>query len=194
MAKTTFIIADPSALIRRGMASIIGKLDQTEIIHEIDQKDDLIKLVNRHKPDILIINSIFFDKGVTASQFADRRNMKLVLLHPSIESNTDYIAEAHLSYLDPQSLIIKTLTQLRSGSDDQSQQADTAPLSSRETMILKHIALGLTNKEIADKLFISIHTVVTHRKHITKKLGIKSVSGLTVYAILNNLISMDEVQ
>lgn len=63
-----------------------------------------------------------------------------------------------------------------------------------EKNILKHIALGLTNKEIADKLFISIHTVVTHRKNITQKLGIKSVSGLTVYAILNNLIEMDEVK
>jgi DNA-binding NarL/FixJ family response regulator len=61
-------------------------------------------------------------------------------------------------------------------------------LSDREKEILVSIANGLTNKEIADKHFISIHTVVSHRKNITRKIGIKTVSGLTIYAVLNNLI------
>lgn len=194
MAKTTFIIADPSVLIRKGMAAVIRKLELTEIIHEIDQKDDLVKLVNRHKPDILIINPILFKNDSTQWQFSDRSNMKLILLHPTTPEHLNTACDAHISYLDPQSHIIKILTQLRTTLQEQPSQGNTDPLSSRETMILKQIALGLTNKEIADKLYISIHTVVTHRKHITQKLGIKSVSGLTVYAILNNLISMDEVQ
>jgi DNA-binding CsgD family transcriptional regulator len=62
-------------------------------------------------------------------------------------------------------------------------------LSEREIEILKLIALGYTNKEIGDKLFISIHTVITHRKNITSKLGIKTIAGLTVYAILNKIIT-----
>jgi two-component system, NarL family, response regulator NreC len=61
-------------------------------------------------------------------------------------------------------------------------------LSTREIEILQQVAQGLSNKEISEKLFISIHTVITHRKHITAKLGIKSISGLTLYASLNNLI------
>ena len=65
-------------------------------------------------------------------------------------------------------------------------------LSPREKDIVREIALGKTNKEIGSALFISTHTVITHRKNITRKLGIKSVSGLTVYAILNNIISIDE--
>lgn len=62
-------------------------------------------------------------------------------------------------------------------------------LSERELTILKEVALGLTNKEISDKLYISMHTVITHRKNITAKLGIKTISGLTVYAMINNIIS-----
>ncbi|PLX17911.1 MAG: hypothetical protein C0597_06680 [Marinilabiliales bacterium] len=65
-------------------------------------------------------------------------------------------------------------------------------ISDREADILRNIALGYSNKEIADKLFISTHTVVTHRKNITRKLGIKTVPGLTIYAILNKLINIDD--
>lgn len=61
-------------------------------------------------------------------------------------------------------------------------------LSQRETDILTLVAQGYSSKQIADQCFISIHTVITHRKNITYKLGIKSISGLTLYAALNNLV------
>lgn len=61
-------------------------------------------------------------------------------------------------------------------------------LSSREIEVLKLIAEGKINKEIADKLCISINTVITHRKNISSKLGIKSASGMSLYALMNGLI------
>ena len=67
-------------------------------------------------------------------------------------------------------------------------------LSAREKEILVSVAQGLLNKEIADKHNISINTVITHRKNITRKTGIKTVPGLTVYAILNNLIDIKEIE
>lgn len=69
-----------------------------------------------------------------------------------------------------------------------SKQQPSNQLSIRENEVLKQVALGLSNKQISEMLFISKHTVITHRKHITSKLGIKSISGLTLYAILNNLV------
>jgi DNA-binding CsgD family transcriptional regulator len=63
----------------------------------------------------------------------------------------------------------------------------TSRLTGRETDILRLVAQGESNKQIAEKLFISIHTVITHRKHITEKLGIKTIAGLTLYAVINNL-------
>ncbi|QGY48204.1 hypothetical protein GM418_23920 [Maribellus comscasis] len=66
-------------------------------------------------------------------------------------------------------------------------------LSTREKEVLKLVALGNSNKIIADKLFISVHTVISHRKNITEKLGIKSISGLTVYAIINQVIDTENI-
>ena len=66
-------------------------------------------------------------------------------------------------------------------------------LSAREIEVLILITKGLINKEIADKLNISLTTVISHRKNITEKLGIKSVSGLTVYAVMNGYIEADKI-
>jgi regulator of cell morphogenesis and NO signaling len=67
-------------------------------------------------------------------------------------------------------------------------------LSSREIEVLKEIVKGSTNKEVADTLFISLNTVLTHRKNIISKLGIKTIPGLTFYAITNGIISGDEIE
>lgn len=66
-------------------------------------------------------------------------------------------------------------------------------LSAREIEVLVLLSKGLINKEIADKLNISLTTVITHRKNITEKLGIKSVSGLTIYAVMNGYIEVDRI-
>jgi len=76
---------------------------------------------------------------------------------------------------------------------ERSETTTSEDLSVRERDVLRLVAMGFPNKEIADKLFISIHTVVTHRKNITDKLGIKSISGLTVYAIINGIIDSDSI-
>ena len=73
-------------------------------------------------------------------------------------------------------------------SDDSDSVAPGDRLSAREIEILAGVAQGLLNKEIAAKYNLSIHTVITHRKNIARKTGIKTIAGLTAYAILNNLV------
>lgn len=73
-------------------------------------------------------------------------------------------------------------------------QTDASSLSTRETEVLVQIVKGLANKEIADLLCISLTTVITHRKNIMDKLGIRTVSGLTIYALLNGLIQVGETE
>jgi regulator of cell morphogenesis and NO signaling len=67
-------------------------------------------------------------------------------------------------------------------------------LSNREKDIVRLVAIGRSNKEIADELCLSVHTVTTHRRNISSKLQIHSPAGLTIFAILNNLVELDEVK
>ena len=86
------------------------------------------------------------------------------------------------------------LSQVSVEQPSQSNIQDTDALSERERDVLIQVVNGLSNKEIADKLFISIHTVMTHRKNITRKLNIHSTAGLTIYAIVNKLINIDSLK
>jgi DNA-binding NarL/FixJ family response regulator len=197
MPKTTILIAENTCLIRKGLRSVTQKLGNAEILQSVSNKEELCEIVNRLKPDILIANPSMLNSDCEDLKrpFMTANKMSLVLISDDKSIDTKYKADAFLHYKDNQNKILAVLGEIvdaKTEKDSNNKSNDT--LSAREQNILKHIALGLTNKEIADQLFISIHTVVTHRKNITQKLGIKSVSGLTVYAILNNLISMDEVK
>ena len=95
-------------------------------------------------------------------------------------------------YDDPVSVVKKLRESVIA--HDEAPDTDEYDLSAREKEILVCVARGMLNKEIADFYNISIHTVITHRKNITRKTGIKTVAGLTVYALLNNLIDSNSLE
>ena len=80
------------------------------------------------------------------------------------------------------------------GKEKESGKADAEALSEREKEIVHYAVCGLTNKEIAARLYISFNTVLTHRKNISRKLDIHSLAGLTIYAIANGIVDIDEVK
>lgn len=197
MPRTSILIAENTCLIRKGLRSVIQNLGNAEILQSVANKEELCEVVNRLKPDILIANPDMLNSDCEDLKrpFLSANKMNLVLISDDETASTKYKADAFLHFKDHQNKILGILEDIiDKKTEKEPNNKSNETLSAREQNILKHIALGLTNKEIADQLFISIHTVVTHRKNITQKLGIKSVSGLTVYAILNNLISMDEVK
>lgn len=91
--------------------------------------------------------------------------------------------------------IVRAIEQrnIKTGAERKEHVKDTPELGAREKEIIHHIAKGMTNKQIADKLFISTHTVATHRRNICAKLDIHTSSGLTLYAIVHNLIDLAEI-
>lgn len=85
------------------------------------------------------------------------------------------------------------LTHIQAAPQQHNLPPDCETLSERERDVLVQIVKGLSNKEIADVLCISVHTVITHRKNITRKLNIHSTAGLTIYAIVNQLVDLNSL-
>jgi len=199
MKKVSFIIAENSFLIRKGLLSIINSLNGLSIIQEIDNKQELLNYKNKFNPDFIIVNPDLLLKGdyldltELFSCYKKTKFVALVIDHIDEKIKNQFDDVIHIN--DPKDKIIKKFNKLqkpkyRTGTNNN----ESSDLSQREKEILKYLTLGYTSKDIADKLFISIHTVNTHRKNITNKLEIKTVSGLTVYAILNHLINMEDIQ
>ena len=133
------------------------------------------------EPDIFILNTDFF---------LPRRNKTIVLVERGGKEDSSI---NYLRVCASEECIIEHLQELLNNEPNNSYSENNKDLSSREIEVLQLIVKGITNKEIADKLNISLNTVLTHRKNLTAKLGIKTVSGLTFYAIMNGLISGDDI-
>ena len=83
---------------------------------------------------------------------------------------------------------------LHTSPEEETENEEQQTLSAREKEIVVCVVKGMTNREIADRLFLSTHTVVTHRRNIARKLQVHSASGLTVYAIVNKLVELNDIK
>ncbi|MDR3267785.1 MAG: LuxR C-terminal-related transcriptional regulator [Tannerella sp.] len=136
-------------------------------------------------PELFVIHAGFF---------LPKRNKTICLLYGS-EDSPDIHSYHYLRIHAPHESIIEQLRQILQDENTANPQIEMSKeLSARETDVLQLIVTGITNKEIADKLYISLNTVLTHRKNITAKLGIKTIPGLTFYAITHGLISGKEIE
>lgn len=134
------------------------------------------------EPDLFFIDS---DTLVGNLGFFLPRKGKTIVLTTNETSNSDELKSLDLTQNEDQ-LIANLANMIEE--DEKEEKASTGALSQRENEVLRLIASGKMNKEIAQELGISINTVLSHRKNITAKLGIKSVSGLSFYAMMNGIV------
>jgi DNA-binding CsgD family transcriptional regulator len=124
--------------------------------------------------------------------FLPRKEKTVILMHGV--GGTALPASHHiLNIFLPEKRLRPELIKFFSGSAPLPVPEEDRDLSAREIEVLALVSKGYINKEIADKLNISLTTVITHRKNITEKLGIKSVSGLTMYAVMNGYVEADRI-
>jgi DNA-binding NarL/FixJ family response regulator len=200
MSKTTFIVAEPVFLVRKGLVNVINELPNASVVSELELVKNLTKTVadTSSYADVLVISSDLLDEA-SQSEFRSFTSKRKSIVIVGVAKNTKdipidlkpFFSEIVL-FSDSKSVVVEKFKRILSSVTTTDEASQAQVLTEREAQILKDVALGLSNKEIADKNFISPHTVITHRKNITKKLGIKTVSGLTIYAILNKLIGIDE--
>jgi len=184
------IICEASEVIAIGLAEIIDSMAQFDVVMRLDSPEHLSEKIVATDANMLIVNPVLL--GFHNREFLSQLGKE----HPHVIVIALVTTCLDHSMLTPYSGVIEindTRSKIISKMDEfvQSETAknnEDVELSKRETDVLVAVAKGMMNKEIADQMNISIHTVISHRKNITRKTGIKSVSGLTVYALLNNLI------
>jgi len=194
MKKKRIVIIEPSPVIRQGMKLLLES--NSDFIAD-NLYDDLQEFQdNRQKSavDIILINPAIinfhkqFNVRIVFSDYPD--TIIVAILSGYVDSGTlNSFDEVLDIYDEPEKMIKKLQECTKAFNNLQDRNGNgNVDLSEREKEILIAVAQGMTNKEIADKHFISVHTVISHRKNITRKTGIKTVSGLVMYAMFNNLI------
>jgi len=199
MDRIKFVIVEKSYLIRKGITSIINRIDHATVVKELETLDEINSVLLKYTPDFLVLNVDFLYKLTEYRNSGIKADLTRIGIGIVSGFNPDLpkspLLRETISILDERDEIYRKLQLLiHEKVDKKHTHTHTTDLSEREKTILKHVAKGLTNKEIAEKLFLSAHTVITHRKNITNKLGIKTISGLTVYAILNNIINIGDLE
>ena len=151
------------------------------------------ELPQKQQKELFTLYLIDIDSFVlNLDYFLPRRN-RIIIFH----TNKDVLPVSSVNMISTKSSleqIIASLERQLMLDDSINSPMDSGKgLSDREINVLRQIVKGFTNKEIADHLNISLNTVLSHRKNITTKLGIKTVSGLTFYAMMNGIVTVDEI-
>ena len=192
------LIIEPSAIITKGLEQVFSDLGEFEVCGILQDLSGIGESQLRSMgADVILVDVGIFDyasrPGIKA-HLADFSEAAVIgILQQLTDEDTLRQFDGTIGLMDSPTTIIRKVRSALEGRTDTLRE-ETEELSAREKEILICVAKGMLNKEIADLYNISIYTVITHRKNITRKTGIKTVAGLTVYALLNNLIDMNTVE
>ena len=211
------IIADSNELIRVGIRTILNSDKTLEIVSEARNSEELLSEIQNFGTDIILIDytSPGFTIDIIPSVLHKFPSVKFVAITPEQSAQTlvDALRCGVQSYVKKDcdvSEIINSIKETERGNkffcgqiletiqrahinlediDFESFSCEPVLLSERENEIIKFIAEGQTNTQIADILFLSTHTINTHRKNIMAKLGVKNTAGIVMYAVKTGLVS-----
>lgn len=189
------VIAENSLILRSGISAVLKRLsDYTFSINEVSNMDAFMLFSRLHRPEIAIINPLFLGGVSIANYKRDNPDTKVVALVSGYFDNKTLVDfDGSISIFDDLDTVNDTISSVLHIEEDDD-NIETEQLSQREKEIIGCVVKGLTNKAIAEKLSISIHTVITHRRNISKKLQIHSSAGLAIYAIVNKIVEIQDIK
>ncbi len=193
MSKYQIAIVEPSEIINEGLVTKIKASGLFHIVHSFYSFDTIQN--TSVSIQILIINPLLIINR--EKEFEKLCNNKKIMQTIALVYGFEFPNDVMLLFDDKYS-IIKPFSELISklktvALNDAIKKKEKNYLSEREKEVLTYLAKGYSIKEIADKIHLSPHTVLSHRKNISAKTGIKTIAGLTVYAVSNQLISIEEI-
>lgn len=216
--KINIMLADDHDIVRDGVKAIISGTIDLHVIAEASSAAEVLDTLETTFPDVLVLDISLPDKsGIEALPLILKMRPKLPVLILSMHNNEEYIisaikagAKGYLPKNIPARELTDAIRRLHDGEEyfgeaisevlrkalmrklekEEKPESSAEALSQREKEVLQLYCEGFTNQEIADKLFISIRTVETHKTHIMQKLELRTTVDLVKYAIRNKIIEV----
>lgn len=213
MIKLSIILVDDHKLFREGMRLLLENLDYIKSVDEAGNGEEFLKLIKKHKPDLVFMDiempvldginatrqalDLYPDINIIAlsmygdenyyTQMIDAGAKGFILKNSGIddiETAIKNVADGN-NYFSPE-----ILNQLIKGFGKKIKTSKSNDLTEREEEVLYYICKGLSNQEIADKLFLSKRTVDKHRENLLSKTNSKNTAGLVMFAVKNAIIEV----
>lgn len=187
-------ILEPSQIICNGLSDILLQLHDHTHIYHFDSMKEVFEGISEYNINIVILNPSFIKNN---NKFIQKKELFpsvfwIGILYSIFDRKILSLLNSTIQITDSTEEICAIMQKPETSPCSHKKIIGQKKLTEREIEVLKQIALGLSNKEISDKLNISIHTVVSHRKNIIRKTEIKSQAGLTIYAISNKIINIEK--
>ncbi|MCX6231812.1 MAG: response regulator transcription factor [Bacteroidetes bacterium] len=218
MPNIRIMLIDDHQIVRDGIKALLESLENVEVIGEASHVTELLEKLKDAQPDIIVTDISMPDiSGIELTKIinSDKKYQNIKILILSMYTNEDFIfnaikagAKGYLPKNTTRKELFDAVNAIYNGEEYFSESISNIilksyikkakdeinekkeALSTRETEILKLVAQGLTNQEIADKVFISIRTVESHKNHIMQKLELKTTVDLIKFAIKNKIVEI----
>ena len=189
-------IIDSNTLATMGLKQILQNVIP---IMTVDTFGSFAELTSNN-PDSYFHYFVSMEIVLRNRTFFLERRQKTIVLTLSV-SDASQLSDFHNLYINqPENLLVRDILALQQHAHAKGKNLPKMPkilqqkiLSDREIEVMSYIVQGYTNKEIADKLTITLNTVISHRKNIMDKLGMKSVSALTIYAVMHGYVDINKI-
>ena len=216
-ASISIAIADSSPVFRYGLKSILDAKPGYNVVAEIETGEDLERWLKSNKPDLIVMDCLAsgfsVDTVVACSRLSKKTRLLAITSSHSGQSIVNALRAGITSYVKKDCSMDEVLEAIEETSNGgtffcgqileaiQAENIDVSDLeladytcdpvllTEREIEVLTHISEGKTNVQIAEKLFLSSHTVNTHRKNIMQKLGVNNTASMVMYAVKSGFVS-----
>jgi len=186
MNKQRVVVVHSSAIVQKGLADLLLHTCNVSVSQSISDYAEAKPVFRLKKTIFFIASQLILQDNNLFTQHKHKGNSVYLIADNAESTNPGIPCDGILFIADSLAEIQKKLSAIFP--TILKNKLVASELTSRETEVLKLVAQGNSNKETADQLSISLHTVISHRKNICRKLEIKTTSGLTLYAVINNLI------
>lgn len=219
MEKIKIVLVDDHQLVRDGIKALLSDVSYVDIIGEAADGYELFEKLKVLEPDIVILDiSLPKISGIEVIKNIKRDHPAIKVLMLSMYTNEDFIfnsikagAKGYLPKNTTRKELLDALSEIKLGNEyfsetiksiilknylkkaksgDKPTDRKEDALTTREVEVLKLVAEGFTNTEIADRLFISIRTVESHKNHIMQKLDLNTTADMVKFAIKNKIVEI----